>query len=80
MAVYLVDDSLSVNIFYSCDDCDYEDNIILRIREDCPDDERLFVNEETNIFLTRDQALKVAELLLAAVHDSREDASPGNGG
>lgn len=80
MPVYLADDSLSVDVFYECDDCDYDDNIVLRIREDCPPDERLFIAEETNIFLTRAQASQLVELLQAAVHDSREDAAPGNGG
>lgn len=80
MAVLLLDDTLSIEIYYECDDCDWEDNITVRLREDCPPEERLLRVEETNIFLTRAQALALAEALLEAVAASREDASPGDQG
>lgn len=80
MTILLLDESLSIEIFYECDDCDWEDNIWLRIREDCPADERLFRHDETNLLLTRDQAVQLIEALQAAVASSREDSSPGDGG
>lgn len=80
MVVLLLDDTLSVEVYYECDDCDWEDNIILRVREDCPEDERLFRMEETNILLTRDQAMALADALHQAIAHSREDVSPGDQG
>lgn len=80
MTVLLLDDTLSIEIYYECDDCDWEDNIILRVREDCPDDERLFRMEETNILMTVQQAQALAEALQQAIAHSREDASPGDQG
>ena len=80
MAVLILDESLSIEIYYECDDCDWEDNITVRLREDCPPEERLLRSEETNIFLTREQAMALAEALLAAAAASREDRSPGDQG
>jgi hypothetical protein len=80
MAVLLLDDTLSIEIYYECDDCDWEDNITIRVREDCPPEERLLRMEETHIFLTRAQAQALAEALLAAAAASREDVSPGDQG
>jgi hypothetical protein len=80
MRVLILDDTLSVDVFYECDDCDWEDNIVLRIREDCPENERIFRMEETNIFLTREQAEALAQALLQAAAESREDQSPGDPG
>jgi hypothetical protein len=80
MEILLLDESLSVEIFYECEDCEFEDNIRIRIREDGPHDERLLRADETNIFLTRPQAELIAAALLAAVRASREDASPGDEG
>lgn len=80
MAILLLDETLSIEVFYECDDCDWEDNIWLRIREDCPEDERLFRHEETNLLLTREQAEQFIEALGAAVARSREDSSPGDQG
>lgn len=80
MPILLLDESLSVDVFYMPDESDYEDNIVLRIREDCPEDERIMRMEETNIFLTLQQAAQLAEALLVAVRASREDISPGDEG
>jgi hypothetical protein len=80
MSILLLDESLSIEVYYECDDCDWEDNICLRIEEDCPSDERLFRHDQTNIYLTRAQAQALAEVLLNAVRASREDSSPGDEG
>lgn len=80
MAILLLDDTLSVDIYYDCEDCEWEDNILIRIREDCPAEERLLRSEETNIYLTRAQAQALAAALLEASRASREDGSPGDEG
>jgi hypothetical protein len=68
--ILILDDSLSIRIFYDRNDCDYEDNICVSIREDCPEEEKLFKADETNIFLTPDQARALAMALIDAVNGS----------
>ncbi len=80
MAILLLDETLSVAISYDCEDCDWDDNILVRIREDCPPDERLLRSDETNIYITRAQAQALAQALLDACRASREDRSPGDEG
>ncbi len=75
MAVYLLDDSLKVDICYEETDSDYGDNIRLCIFEDCPEDEKVFIHDETNIYLTPDQANQLARLLDAAAQASRLNGS-----
>jgi hypothetical protein len=38
----------------------------------CPQDEKLFIHDETNIFLTPEQAESFARVLLEAANTSRE--------
>jgi len=77
--ILLVDETLRVVVFYDTADKGFEDNVCLCIAEDCPEEERLFREEVTNLYLTRDQARRVAEALLKAVEHSWEDSEPGNG-
>ncbi|UCH60157.1 MAG: hypothetical protein JSV61_01420 [Anaerolineales bacterium] len=71
MILHLLDDSLQVQVFYEEPDCDFEDNVCISLVEDCPEEEKIFIHDETNIFLTVDQAEKLAELLLTAAKNSR---------
>jgi len=68
--ILLLDDSLQVEINYECADADLEDNICVRITESCPDAEKVFRHDESNLFLTNDQASALANALLKAVEDS----------
>jgi hypothetical protein len=70
MSIILLDGSLRVDISYEELDSDFADNIQVSIHEDCPDDERLFRAEETNIFLTPDQACELARRLSLAAQCS----------
>ncbi|HTX80509.1 MAG TPA: hypothetical protein VMC62_12615 [Longilinea sp.] len=72
MTIHLLDNSLKIDIFYETRDKEFEDNICVRIMEDCPDDERLFRAEETNIFLNAKEACQLAEALRAAAKCSLE--------
>jgi hypothetical protein len=56
MPVSLLENSLKVDIFFEESDQDFEDDICISIREDCPDEEKIFRADETNIFVTPDQA------------------------
>ncbi|HZW03130.1 MAG TPA: hypothetical protein VFF68_04340 [Anaerolineaceae bacterium] len=70
MAIFLVDETLRIEVRYEPEDEDLRDNICLCILEDCPDEERLFRAEETNIYLTARQARELAEALLNAAEHS----------
>lgn len=66
MAIYLLDESIMVKIYYEEKDCDYSDNICVSIDEDCPIDEKILRANSTNIYLTAKQARQLAEALLTA--------------
>ena len=68
--ILLLDESLKVEVFYACEDHDLEDNICLKLTEDCAESERLLRNEESHLYLTAPQARAFAEALLAAVEKS----------
>jgi hypothetical protein len=72
MAITLLDDSLSVDIFFEVNDCEFTDNICVSILEDCPDDEKVFRGDETNLYLTRPEARLLAEALLKAAQESED--------
>lgn len=76
MALYLLDDTLSVEIFYDQSDDKFSDNVCICLWESCPSEEKLFIADETNIFLTTGQARKLAQMLLAAVEASDIDHTP----
>ncbi len=71
MQISLLDDSLVVNIFYEIPDQAYEDNICIQLIEECPEDEKILRANETNIYLTTEQAARLAEALSKAAADSK---------
>ncbi len=71
--ILLLDESLKVEIFYACEDSDLEDNICMKVSEDCADEVRVFRHEENHLYLTAAQARALAEALLAAVEKSGRD-------
>ncbi|HEY4693271.1 MAG TPA: hypothetical protein VIH16_07520 [Bellilinea sp.] len=70
MSLFLLDDTLSVDVYFDRSDNQFSDNVCIRLWESCPEDEKIFIADETNLFLTPDQALQLAQMLLAAVDDS----------
>lgn len=70
MPIYLLDETLSVKVYYDQVDCEYEDNICISILEDCPDEEKIFRAGETNIYLTREQARQLGRALLEVADES----------
>ena len=73
MTITLLDNSLQIDTFYERRDSRYPDNVCLRIREICPDEERVFRAEETNLFLTPQEACTLATAMLKAAKCSLED-------
>ncbi len=65
--ILLLDESLEVEIFFESADCGYEDNICLKITESCPEDEKLFMHDESHLYLTPEQAQSLVDALSQAV-------------
>ncbi len=72
--ILLLDETLRVIVYYEAEDRSFEDNVCLCIEEDCPEEERLFRSTITNLYLTRDQARRVADALRKAAEHSWEDS------
>lgn len=71
MAIYLLDNSLKIEIDYEASDSEYDDNIRVQIIEECLDEEKIFRHDETNLYLTPEQANALARLLDNAAQASR---------
>jgi len=71
MSISLVDNSLKVNIYLEETDLDFDDGICVCIVEDCPDEEKLFRADETNIYITPDQAALLIMALQRALKKYR---------
>jgi hypothetical protein len=65
--ILLLDESLQVEIFFESDDCGYEDNICMKITESCPEEERLFLHDESHLYLTPEQAHELVTALEQAI-------------
>ena len=70
MVIELLDGSLKIEVTYDTSDKEFEDNVCLRMWEDCPDDEKVFYAGETNLFITPEQARALANALLEAADRS----------
>lgn len=66
MFVFLLDNSLKVEVYCDEMDSEFEDNICVSFVETCPDDEKIFRAGETNIYLTSKQAEQFGNLLVRA--------------
>ncbi len=75
MTIMLLDDTLQVDIFFEQKDCEFGDNVCLSVVEECPDDEKVFRGDETNLYLTSKQARKLASALMKAAEESDQYCS-----
>ena len=73
MELSLLDNSLKIEVFFDQQDEVFKDNICMRIKENCPDEERVFREEESNLYLTPQQACQLADSLLKAAKCSMID-------
>lgn len=74
MPIYLLDDSLSVDVYFECEDEEFSDCVCIEIKESCPQDEKIFRADEINLYITPAEARRLAEALLAAAESSDEIA------
>ena len=72
MPILLLERSLKVDVFFDSNDRDYKDDICLSFIEECPGDEKIFLYDETNLYLTREQAVELAQALLKAAQNSQD--------
>jgi len=72
MAIEILNGSLNVDIFFDNGDKEYDDNICVVLKEFGPEDEKILYAGETDIFITPDEARKLAEMLLAAAETSSQ--------
>lgn len=70
MALELLNGSLVVDIFFEPRDKEYEDNICVCLKECGPDEEKILYANETNIYLTAEQARDLAGQLREAADKS----------
>jgi hypothetical protein len=72
MTISVLDNSLLLDIYYEESDCEFDDNICVSFVEECPDEEKILIHDETNIYLTVKQARELAEALQAAASASEQ--------
>ncbi len=70
MAIELLNGSLKIDIFFDKNDKEYDDNICLCLKEYGPEDEKILYAGETDLFITADEARKLAEMLIEAAESS----------
>jgi hypothetical protein len=70
MAIEVLNGSLKIDVYFDKDDKEYDDNICVSLKEYGPEDEKIFYAGETDIFITPDEARKLAEMLIAAAEIS----------
>jgi hypothetical protein len=71
MSVVLLDGGLKIEIFFEESDREFDDDICIQIVEDCPEDERVLKFEETNLYITPDQACLLVLALQRAMDEYR---------
>ena len=72
MAMEILNGSLKIDIFFEKNDKEYDDNICICLKEYGPEDEKILYAGETNLFITADEARKLAEMLVEAAERSSQ--------
>ena len=72
MAIELLNGSLKIDVYFDKDDREYDDNICVCLKEFGPEDEKILYAGETDIFITPDEARKLAEMLVIAAESSSQ--------
>jgi hypothetical protein len=70
MIIELLGGELVISISFENVDREFDDNIRLSFNEPCHDDTRIFRATETNLFITSQEARKLAEILKKIANES----------
>lgn len=73
-AIALLDGSLKLSIYYDTLDKEFDDDICLCFQEDCPDNEKVLVAGEVNLYITPEQAALIVLGLNRAIEAHRRDS------
>ena len=65
--ISLLQNSLKVDVYFEQSDSEFDDDICVSFMEKCPDDEKVFRYNETNIFMTPEEACALILELKRAV-------------
>ncbi len=71
MSITLLDGGLTLTVFYDESDRDFDDDICIQLTEECPEEERVLKFEETNLYITPDQASMIVLALQRALESYR---------
>ena len=72
MAIELLNGSLKIDVFFEKNDKEYDDNICVCLKEYGPEDEKILYADETDLFVTAEEARKLAEMLIEAAERSSQ--------
>ena len=75
MEIHILDDSVKVRVYYEPNDASFVDNICICFTEACREEEKIFRASETHIYLTPQQATRLAAALNDAVEKQHESKS-----
>ena len=70
MTISLLDGTLRVGVFFEKGDHEFEDNVCICLKEECPEEEKILYAGETNIYITPEQARELANMLLEVANYS----------
>lgn len=70
MTISLLDGTLKVGVFFEKGDHEFEDNVCICLKEECPEEEKILYAGETNIYITPEQARELANMLLEVANHS----------
>jgi hypothetical protein len=71
MSIILFDGGLQIKIFYDESDREFDDDICIQLIEDCPEEEKILRFDETNLYITPDQACLLILTLQRAMDNYR---------
>jgi hypothetical protein len=72
MAIDILNGSLNVDIYFDKSDKEYDDNICVCLKEFGPEDEKILYAGETDLFITPEEARKLAAMLTEAAERSSQ--------
>lgn len=75
ITIDLLEGTLQIEVFYSSDDQDLDDNICVMVVESCPPAERVMRAGKTYLYLTPEQARALGEAFLDAANLSQIKSS-----
>ena len=71
MSISILDNSIKIEIYYDESISDFDDDICIRLKEECPVDEKILISDITNIYITPEQACLLQLALQRALKDHR---------